>query len=822
MRITSLQREVARAASVRTPDDPNVRPGASRWVVLAGVFLFCLLLTSPFLVNKPPAPPPGALIGSEGLRAQVTFAVELPSLREEWEQRREREHTRVWRYNPAVGGEIASRLDEILTLALAYEDGEEPGEELLARFRSDFPELQAIPDNRAADALDVLRDRRMRDSLHEIVETAYGRHIVTEDLPLFLEHRDRGILSITNENLLPHEHDLGPEAERFLRFPMDRLTWPEKLLLPAYESHYDGRPPEFEETVATNLLRALIKPSLTRDRQATRRAFEGFEAGSFSHEFQEGSWILPPGQSVTLTEEQAHILRQHRRAVDIKHGYRLLGHAAYVLIVFLILGFYVSKFSLELHFNTYNTLLISLPVVLALTVQFFIILLSEGNFETVGYLFPAGAIGMLGVLLLEVRMALLLVTWGCLLMGLQVDLSFEYVVVGLFGGYTAVAALHTIRKRWDAFRAGIMVGLANMAVILVLSFVSDPSLGTVPYVKAFMGLIGGIGTFLVLAILPLIERFGILTDIQLLEMSGLHHKLLRDMEEQAPGTWQHTLNVAKLAEAAATEIGVNYLLVRAGCYFHDIGKVRKPEFFTENQNSAEEKQRHDSLKPVMSARVIMNHVKEGAEIGRAHALPARIIDFITQHHGTCIIQYFHAKALKSFEAGESKEAPREEDYRYPGPKPQTIEAAIVMLADSVEATATAKLSSRKVREDEIRKIVHDTILDKFNDGQFDECNLTLRDLTVIRGTFIRVLKSRFHTRIDYPRKATAGGQKGARKEKKEKAPQKPRDATPGEATPGETAAPPRPAESQAGTTGERKTDETPRHPSTGDRPWKLE
>lgn len=782
MRTTSWQREVARIASARVPDDPNIPPGASRWVVLVGIFLFCVLLTSPFLVNKPPAPPPGAMIGAEGMRAQVTFQAQLPSLREEWEERREREHTRVWRYDPEVGGQVTARLEAILTQALEEDPGEGEPEELLARFRADFPELEAIPDSRVDDALNVLRDRRMRDSLRQVVEEAYSRHVIVEDLPLFLEHRNRDVLSITNENLLPHEYDLRPEEQRFLRFPMDRLTWPDILLLRVHEAHYDGRPPEFEEEVSTQLLRGIIRPALTPDRQATRRNFEAFERGTFVREFQEGSWILPPGQSITLGEEQAYILRQHRRAVDIKHGYRLLGHMAYVLIVFLILGFYVSKFSLELRFNTYNTLLISLPVVLALMAQFVIILLAEGNFETIGYLFPAGAIGMLGVLLLEVRMALLLVTWGCLLMGLQVDLNFEYVVVGLFGGYTAVAALHTIRKRWDAFRAGIMVGFANMAVILVLSFVADPSFGTIPYTKAAMGLIGGIATFLVLAILPLIERFGILTDIQLLELSGLHHRALREMEEQAPGTWQHTLNVAKLAEAAATEIGVNYLLVRAGCYFHDIGKTRKPEFFTENQNSPEEKQRHDSLKPIMSARVIMNHVKEGAEMARAHGLPGRIIDFITQHHGTSIIQYFYNKALKAHAEGESKDEPRQEDFRYPGPKPQTIEAAIVMLADSVEATATAKLSSRKVREDEIRKIVHDTILDKFNDGQFDECHLTLRDLTMIRQTFIRVLKSRFHTRIDYPKKSTAGTQKPQKKDKKPPQ-QKPPDATPAADTP---------------------------------------
>lgn len=764
MRITPLQREVARPASLRLPGETQAQPGAARWLVLGGLYLLCILLTSPFLVTKPPVPMEGDPAPPNGIRAEISFSTELPSLRERWEQRREEQHTRIWRFEPNVGRQVSDRLENILGEVEGFDlDGD--AEAVLARFRRDFPALRGIQDERIGDAIRVLGDRRMRDSLREIVDLAYSRHVVTAELPLFQEHRQRGVLAILNENQLPRATDLTPGEERFLRYPVDRYSWQEVLLLRIYEKYYDGRPREIDEIIGLATLQAVVRPALTRDGDATARQFELFERDNFQRDFREGRWLVQPSDTAgTIDAETALILREHRRAVDRQHTFRLMGHAVYVLIVFLILGFYVSKFSLELRFNVYNTLLISLPVLLALSAQFVVILVAEGSFETVGYLFPAGAIGMLGVLLLEVRMALLLVTWGCLLMGLQVDLQFEYVVVALFGGYTAVAALHTLRKRWDAFRASILVGIANMAVILVLSFVENP-LGVPPIDKAFVGLVGGIATFLVLAILPLIERFGILTDIQLLEMSGLHHRLLRDLEEQAPGTWQHTLNVAKLAEAAATEIGVNYLLVRAGCYFHDIGKVKKPEFFTENQNSPEDKQRHDSLKPIMSARVIMNHVKEGAEMGRAYGLPARIIDFITQHHGTSIIQYFYMKAQKAFEAGEMKEAPRQEDYRYPGPKPQTIEAAIVMLADSVEATATAKLSSRTVREDEIRKIVYDTILEKFNDGQFDECNLTLRDLTEIRQTFIRVLKSRFHTRIDYPKKATGQAPKKAARDK---------------------------------------------------------
>jgi putative nucleotidyltransferase with HDIG domain len=238
--------------------------------------------------------------------------------------------------------------------------------------------------------------------------------------------------------------------------------------------------------------------------------------------------------------------------------------------------------------------------------------------------------------------------------------------------------------------------------------------------------------------------------MRLLELCGLRHPLLRRMEEEAPGTLQHTLNVAKLAESAATAIGVNYLLVRAGCMFHDIGKMSKPEYFTENQVTPEDRRRHDDLRPQMSTLIIRNHVKEGIELARQYKLPRVVADFIPEHHGTSLISYFYNKALKAFAAGDLKDPVREEDYRYTGPKPQTIESAIVMLADTVEATATAKLSAKTVREDDIELLVRNAITEKFNDGQFDDCNLTLRDLNIIRESFVKTLRSRFHTRIDYP------------------------------------------------------------------------
>jgi len=233
-------------------------------------------------------------------------------------------------------------------------------------------------------------------------------------------------------------------------------------------------------------------------------------------------------------------------------------------------------------------------------------------------------------------------------------------------------------------------------------------------------------------------------------LTGLENPLLEELEEKAPGSFQHSLNVCKLAEAAAKEIGANFLLVRAGSYFHDIGKIRKPNYFGENQLSMAERSLHSKISPYMSAMVIKNHVKEGVDLAKRHHIPQQVIDFIPEHQGTTIITFFYHQAQKRFENSESSDPVRESDFRYPGPKPQSIETAIVMLADSVEATVTGLFTSLSVNEDALFLSVQKTIAGKFNDGQLDECDLTLRDLHLIRQSFVKTLLGRFHHRVAYP------------------------------------------------------------------------
>ncbi len=248
------------------------------------------------------------------------------------------------------------------------------------------------------------------------------------------------------------------------------------------------------------------------------------------------------------------------------------------------------------------------------------------------------------------------------------------------------------------------------------------------------------------ALLPFLEQwFGIQTDISLLELGDANHPLLRQLVQRAPGTYNHSINVASIAEAAAEAIGVNGLLCRVAAYFHDIGKMRKPEYFVENQDPRHNK--HDDLVPTMSTLVIIAHVKDGAEMARRNHLPKPIIDIIEQHHGTTLVEYFYAQATrKSEDRGESTPIV-EADFRYPGPRPQTPEAAVMMLADAVESASRAL---REPTPGRLENLVENISKRKLDDGQFDECSLTLQQLRIIETSLIKSLNAMYHARVKYP------------------------------------------------------------------------
>jgi putative nucleotidyltransferase with HDIG domain len=355
--------------------------------------------------------------------------------------------------------------------------------------------------------------------------------------------------------------------------------------------------------------------------------------------------------------------------------------------------------------------------------------------------------------------AALVATATALLSGLALEGDLRETIYVFLGSIAAAGTLALPQKRSDLLKAGVAAGAVQIAMVAAFSLydAGDPSTSAplLPTVLAAIGsgLVAGV---LSLGLVPVYEGLGYLTNFKLLELASLGSPLLKELSVQAPGTYHHSVVVGSLAEAAAEAVGANPLFARVACYYHDIGKMKKPQYFIENRQSGEANL-HDRLTPSMSALVVESHVKDGIEMGLASGLPKAIVDVIPQHHGTRLISFFFNKAKAQAES-EGENAPNivESDFRYPGPKPQTREAGIIMLADGVEASTRSIGDPTPVR-------VHAMVQKVFSiiqgDGQLDECDLSLKDLATIGGTFEKVLLGMYHRRVAYP--ATADISTGA-------------------------------------------------------------
>jgi len=359
------------------------------------------------------------------------------------------------------------------------------------------------------------------------------------------------------------------------------------------------------------------------------------------------------------------------------------------------------------------------------------------------YSIPVALTGVLLSVIFNARLAFAGSLGAIILFDFLATDPFNFFLVSLCGSLVGILALTEPEERASFLKAGGIIGIGNMGAILILSMFQQrtATLSFELLCGAISGLLVGI---LALGILPTLEHlFGITTNFKLLELSNLHRPVLKQLILVAPGTYHHSVVVGTLGEAAAEAIGANSLLVRVSAYYHDIGKMRMPAYFVENQVKA--LNLHNKLSPSMSSLILTSHVKEGVELAKVNYLPLPIIDIIQQHHGTCLITYFYQRAK---EAKNPKLVEvREENYRYAGPKPQTKEAAIVMLADAVEAASRTLTEPTPAR---IKGMVQRIINSIFVDGQLEECDLTLRDLHQIARSFVRILTGIFHHRVDYP------------------------------------------------------------------------
>jgi len=374
---------------------------------------------------------------------------------------------------------------------------------------------------------------------------------------------------------------------------------------------------------------------------------------------------------------------------------------------------------------------------------------------SVWYVVPVAGAVMLVRLLVGVSWALVFAVAAAALCGLAMDFGALYVVFFLVSAVAGAGSVEHTRERMAVLRAGLFTGVVSAATVLLIHFLqlfmSDGEVLTAaamrPMYAMGFGFLGGIlSSFMVLALMPMFETIGFVTDYRLLELANLNHPLLRQLMLRAPGSYHHSVIVGSLAEAASEAIGANALQARVAAYFHDVGKSARPRYFVENQRGG--LNRHDRLDPYTSARAIIAHVIEGGRMAREYNLPKPIVDNVYMHHGTGLLQYFHAKAVDEAKGEEVAEAP----FRYPGPTPNTREAGILMLADKIEAaTRTIQVPT----EENVREMINLVINSVMADGQFEDCPLTFRELYTIADTFVQVLMGIYHQRIEYPQTAAA-------------------------------------------------------------------
>ncbi len=346
--------------------------------------------------------------------------------------------------------------------------------------------------------------------------------------------------------------------------------------------------------------------------------------------------------------------------------------------------------------------------------------------------------------------------------------ALTYMILSLVSGITSVLLSHQVRKRLQLLQAGIYVGALTLVIGVLLGNL-DVAACFGPNAMDHLQVLGtgssaafGTAVFtalLISGLLPMFEgMFVLTTDISWLELSDLNHKLLRQMQLEAPGTFHHSLIVASLAEAAAEKIGANAPMCRVCSYFHDVGKLKKPGYFIENQHDSGDNP-HDALTPTMSALIIIAHVKDGVDLAVKHKLNPRIIDVIQEHHGDSLVFYFYRRAQEQkklelekvdrrLENPEDLPTIDEKNFRYPGPRPSTRESGIIALADTVESASRTLGKPSPAR---IRGLIEDLVQSKIQDGQLDDCPLTLQELAIVKESFANTLRSMLHSRIDYPK-----------------------------------------------------------------------
>ena len=562
---------------------------------------------------------------------------------------------------------------------------------------------------------------------------------------LVMRDGKRGILvKIKSKDKLEHLKDLSSifdlnEAVSFINI----------------EDKDSGRDPAISRAIR-RLAMDLINVNITYNREKTAALRQGALASVKPVYFQiaKGEAIIKQGEPVN--EGHLKKLAGLNKANPANSRYMILAGCCLILVLMIRLcSHFIEKYLGRFRQATEDLLLMCILLMGTIVVVRFVSSLapllatpSTGlNSRALLFAAPVATCAMLTALMMDARIAFVMAAFTALAACLAVEGDIYLFAFYLLGSIAGLQGMTHITDRTSVLRAGLAVGLINLVALLAIKMALGQLVKIQDFYELALAFGGGVlSGLLVSGLAPLLEPLGYITDVRLLEIANLNHPLLRQLALEAPGTYHHSIMVGNLVEVAAESIGANPLLARVGALYHDIGKVgrnTKPSYFIENQSRGPNV--HDKLEPSMSALILQSHVKHGVEKARENKLGKPIIDMIQQHHGSTLIKFFYNKACEK--AAKNGQTVPEDKYHYPGPRPNTKEAALVMLADVVEAACRTLADPTPAR---IQKRVQELIMALFNDGQLEQSNLTLKDLHSITASFVRSLQGILHARINYP------------------------------------------------------------------------
>ncbi len=748
---------------------------AKKWYILVGVSLIISILLFPKFLTRPKVYRMGD-VAERDIKASREFLVENRDLTARKRQEAVKSVPAIYDFDPTLG-DLPRRIRNAFAKGREYVAGAHliPGTPDL-----DIPAKAEEEMNTQPAAIELYRDQ-----FFEILEIAPDDEMFNllgeEGFPVSVEEAVIELISpilekgvVGNKLMLMKQSGKGIilhniHTEREVKVTnLDRfydLKGAQSSIKGHARSLKKGLGSKKMANLCITLATELIKPNLTFNQRATelRKELAKQSVKPFYFKVKKGEMLVREGERIT-SEQLLKLSEQNKFLKGNEMLGRVPGMA--VLIGFLISSLYlVGLLSGRSAKTGAKDLLFNAVTLVAI---FLLVMASNFICEETARGFPYFTSRALvfampvasGAMLISVfqgigvaaSFSLIVSVLSCLLVGGHVEFFIYFFIGSLVGAH----GVRDCRERGVFIRAALKVGMVNMIMALSIEAICGSFYTLEALISLASAFAGGILTGVIATgTLPLIEMsFGYTSDIKLLELANLDQPLLRELMVQAPGTHHHSVIVGNMVEATAKAIHANPLLAKVAAYYHDIGKMSKPLYFIENQMDGVN--RHEKLAPSMSSLILTSHVKDGVELAREHKLGKEIIDIIEQHHGTSLISYFYEKARDNVEKKSGKRPQvKEEDFRYPGPKPQTKEAGLVMLADVVEAASKTLVEPTAAR---IQGMVQKIINKVFSDGQLDECELTLKDLHEIAKSFNKTLSAMYHHRIDYPEPVSTNAQ----------------------------------------------------------------